>query len=189
MSESREKLKKMIAERAYKQEGHFRIPSGIISNYFDFFQISLKHQGVELAGQLVYDEIRDLNICALGGPGHPIASVLCRAAFLKEIGVFYVRDGLRKDGDLSQPKWIESRIRSGDRVALVGDVISTGSQLIRALEEVIQFGAYIVKIIVIIDSQEGNGVENILKFVKLNQMENCPVTTLFTREEILAAKG
>lgn len=187
MSKSREELKKLIAERAHKDGGHFRTPSGIITEYFDFFQISLKHQGVQLAGNLVYEEIKDLNICALGGPGHPIASILCRAAFLKEIGVFYIRDSMRKEGNLSEPKWIESRIKAGDRVALVGDVISSGSQLIRALEEIIQFGAYVVKIIVIIDSQDGNGVENILNFVQLNQMENCPLKILFTRNEILEA--
>ncbi len=189
MSENREALRKLIAERAHKDGGHFRTPSGIITEYFDFFQISLKHHGVQLAGDLVYQEIKDLNICALGGSGHPIASVLCRAAFLKEIGVFYVRDSMRKEGNLSEPKWIESRIKAGDRVALLGDVISTGSQLIRALEEIIQFGAFIVKIIVIIDSQDGNGVENILNFVQLNQMENCPVKILFTRDAILGASN
>ena len=187
MSSNREELKQLILERAHKESGHFRTPSGIVTEYFDFFQISLKHKGVQLAGDLVYEEIKDLNICALGGPGHPIASVLCRAAFLKEIGVFYIRDSMRKEGNLSEPKWIESRIKAGDRVALVGDVISTGSQLIRALEEIIQFGAYIVKIIVIIDSQDGNGVQNLLNFIQLNQMEDCPLKILFTRDEILAA--
>ncbi len=185
MVETREELKKLIAERAYKKGGHFRTPSGILTNYFDFFKISLKHQGIKLTGSLVYEEIKDLNICALGGPGHPISSVVCRAAFLKEIGVFYIRDSMRKEGNLAEPKWIESRIKAGDRVALVGDVVASGSQLIRALEEVIQFGAYIVKIIIVVDILEGNGVENIEKFTKLNQMDNCPVKVLYTRDEIL----
>ncbi|MBA3005184.1 MAG: hypothetical protein KKB91_10660 [Proteobacteria bacterium] len=187
MSTVWEELNTLIAERAYKQEGHFRTPSKIVGDYFDFFQISLKHQGIKLAGELVYDEIKDLNICALGGPGHAILSVLCRAAFLKEIGVFYIRDSMRKEGDILNPKWLESRIMAGDRVALVGDVVSTGSQLIRALEEIIQFGAYIVKIIIVIDSLDGNGVENIMKFVTLNQMDNCPVKVIFTRDQILGA--
>ena len=185
MADTWEELRQLIAERAYNNDGHFRTPSGVINSYFDFFKISLKHQGIKLSGELVYEEIKDLNICALGGPGHPIASILCRAAFLKEIGVFYIRDSMRKDGTLHEPKWIESRIKAGDRVVLVGDVISTGSQLIRAIEEVIQFGSYIVKIIVIIDSLDGNGVENIRNFVELNQMDNCHVKILFNRDEIL----
>ncbi|MEA3468638.1 MAG: hypothetical protein U9R57_10510 [Thermodesulfobacteriota bacterium] len=189
MVDTREELKKLIAERAYKEGGHFRTPSGILTNYFDFFKISLKHQGIKLTGSLVYEEIKDLNICALGGPGHPISSVVCRAAFLKEIGVFYIRDSMRKEGNLSEPKWIESRIKAGDRVALVGDVVATGSQLIRALEEVIQFGAFIVKIIIVVDILDGNGVENIVKFTRLNQMDNCPVKALYTRNEILGANS
>jgi len=188
MTDTRKELKSLIAERAYQEEGHFRTPSGILTNYFDFFKISLKHQGIKLAGELVYEEIKDLDICALGGPGHPITSIVCRAAFLKEIGVFYIRDSMRKEGNLSEPKWIESRIKAGDRVALVGDVVATGSQLIRALEEVIQFGAYIVKIIIAVDIQDGNGVENIVKFTQLNQMNNCPVKVLYSRDEILGAR-
>ena len=185
MSDTRKKLKTLILQRAYNTEGHFRTPSGIVSNYFDFFQISLKHEGVKLAGKLVYEEIKDLNICALGGAGHPIASVLCRAAYLKEIGVFYIRDSMRKEGNLNEPKWIESRIKEGDRVALVGDVVASGSQLIRAMEEVIQFGAYIVAIVVIIDTNVGNGIDNIEKFIKLNQMDNCPVSVVFTQDELM----
>jgi orotate phosphoribosyltransferase len=89
-------------------------------------------QGIKLAGKLVHEEIKDLNICAL-----------------------------------------------------VGDVVTTGSELIRALEEVIQFGAYIVKIIVIIDSGNGEGLNTILNFARLNQRDNCPVTAIYTRDEIL----
>lgn len=185
MSDIRDELKEMILERAHSTEGHFRTPSGIVTDYFDFFKISLSHRGVKLAGELVYAEIKDLNICALGGAGHPIASVLCRAAYLKEIGVFYIRDSMRKDGNLSEPKWIESRIKAGDRVALVGDVVASGSQLIRAMEEVIQFGAYIVAIVIIIDSNEGHGVDNIQNFIKLNQMVNCPLSVLFNRNELM----
>ena len=70
-------------------------------------------------------------------------------------------------------------------VALVGDVVASGSQLIRAMEEVIQFGAYIVSIVIFIDSNEGNGIENIEKFIKLNQMDNCQVSVLFSRDELM----
>lgn len=185
MSDTREELKQLIQKDAYQRGGHFRTPSGIVTDYFDFFQISLTHRGVRLAGELVYNEIKDVNVSALGGPGHPIASILCRASFLKEIGMFYIRDSMRKEGSLTEPKWIESRIRAGHRVALVGDVVVTGSQLIHAMEEVIQFGAYIVTIIVMIDANDGNGIKNIENFIKLNQMDNCAVKVIFNRNEFL----
>ena len=98
--------------------------------------------------------------------------------------MFYIRDAMRKEGNISEPKWIESRIKAGDRSALVGDVVATGSQLIRAMEEVMQFGAYIVKIIIVMDTLDGNGTKNIKQFAELNQMDNCPVIALYTREEI-----
>jgi orotate phosphoribosyltransferase len=129
--ETRAELARLIVERAYKRNSHFRTPAGIVTAYFfDFLEISLKHRGVRLAGQLVYEELKDVEVQAVGGPGHGIASILCRAACLKGAGIFYIRDCMKKEGDLTAHKWIESRIKAGDRVAIVGDVLSTGSQII-----------------------------------------------------------
>jgi orotate phosphoribosyltransferase len=180
----REDLKAMILERAYKKHSRFKTPAKVVSSYFDFLEISLKHQGVELAGQLVYDEIKDLDIQAIGGPNHGVASIICRVAFLKEIGLFYVRDSIKKEGDFNQPKWIESRIRGGDKVAIVADVVSSGSQVIRSIEAVMELGGLISKIIVIIDTMDGDGIANINRFIKTNILE-VPVKVLFSREELL----
>ena len=60
MADTWEELRQLIAERAYNNDGHFRTPSGVINSYFDFFKISLKHQGIKLSGELVYEEIKDL---------------------------------------------------------------------------------------------------------------------------------
>lgn len=184
MDNTREQLRRLIRERAFKQNSHFKTPSRIVDTYFDFLEISLKHQGVELAGDIVYDEIKDLDICALGGPGHGIASVLCRAAFKKEIGVFYIRESRKTVGDLNDPLWLESRIREGDRVALVADVVLSGSLLVRSIEEVMQFGGILVAVVIIIDSQDGDGVERVRRFLATNMMD-APVRVLFTREQLV----
>lgn len=180
----REELKTLIRERAFKHDNLFRTPSGIENTYFDFLEISLKHKGVQLAGDLVYNEIKDLDIQALGGPSHGTASIICRAAYLKEIGVFYIRDTMRQEGNIHALKWIESRIKAGDRVALVGDVVASGGTMIRSIQEVHQLAGEIAKIIVIIDRQTENGVEKIKKFLKVNMLD-VPVKVLFTREEIV----
>lgn len=182
---ARDELKKMIRERAHKKQSLFRTPSGMVESFFDILEISLKHRGIELAGRVVYEEIKDLDIQALGGPSHGIASIICRAAFLKEIGVFYIRDSMRKEGNIHAPKWIESRIRGGDRVAIVGDVVASGSVIMHAVEEVMQLGGEIAKIVVLVDLQEGNGVEKIKKFLQTNLL-SVPISVIFTREEILA---
>ncbi len=180
----KEELRRLIIERAYKQDSHFKTPEKIVSTYFDFLEISLKHQGIKLAGELLYREIKDLDICALGGPGKGIVSILCRAAFLKEIGVFYIRDNMKKVGDVNDPKWLESRIRSGDRVALAADVVSSGSQVVRAIEEVMQFGAEVVKIVILIDSMNGDGVKRIQQFLQTNMMD-IPIRVLFCRKDLI----
>ena len=142
---------------------------------------------MKLAGQLLYEEIEDLDICALGGPGHGITSIICRAAFLKEIGVFYIRESMKTVGDLRDPRWLESRIKEGDRVALAADVVLSGSQVIRAIEEVLQFGAVVMKIVILLDSQDGDGVEKIRRFLATNMID-IPVSVLFTREQIIGKR-
>ena len=180
----REQLARLIMERAYKEHSQFKIPTKIVPTYFDFFEISLKHQGVKLAGRLLHEEIHDLDICAVGGPGKAIVPVLCRAAFLQEIGVFFIRDSRKKVGGLQEPKWLESRIKAGDKVALAADVVSSGSMVIRAVEEVMQFGAVVVKIVILIDSMEDDGIKRIEQFLRTNMLD-IPVRVIFTRKQLL----
>ncbi len=181
---TRDKLARLIMERAYKKNSHFKTPTKIVPTYFDFFEISLKHRGVELAGELLHQEIQDLDICALGGPGKAIVPVLCRAAFLQKIGVFFIRDSRKKVGGLSEPKWLESRIKAGDRVALAADVVSSGSMVVRAIEEVMQFGAVVVKIVILIDSMEDGGIKRIEQFLQTNMLD-IPVRVIFTRKQLI----
>lgn len=182
----RNELLQLIRERAFRQGGLFKTPTKVVSSYFDFFQISMKHRGIELAGELLYQEIKDLDICALGNAGGGIVPVQCRAAFLKGIGVFFIRESIKKEGDVRDPRWLQSRIQEGDHVALATDVVTSGSQVIRALEEVMQFGAHVEKIIIMIDSEDGDGVSRIQQFMETNML-NITLRILFSRSEIMAS--
>lgn len=181
----RSELLQLIRERAFRQSGLFKTPTKVVSSYFDFFQISMKHRGIELAGELLYSEIKDLDICALGNAGGGIVPVQCRAAFLKGIGVFFIRESIKKEGDVRDPRWLQSRIQEGDHLALATDVVTSGSQVIRALEEVMQFGAHVVKIIIMIDSEDGDGISRIEQFIHTNMLD-ITLQTLFSRSEIMA---
>ncbi len=185
LRKQREELKTLIVERSFQRGSHYRTPAKVISSYFDFLEISLKHQGVQLASNLVWNELKDLNIVAVGGPGDAIKSIFCRVAYLMEIGVFYIRDSMRKEGDMRAPKWLVSRIKQGDKIALVGDVVSSGSQVIRAIEEVIQFGASVERVVVVIDSEEGKGIERIKQFLKTNLLDTS-LRVIFTKTELFA---
>ncbi|HHO48439.1 MAG TPA: hypothetical protein ENN06_08320 [Desulfobacteraceae bacterium] len=181
----RVELLQLIRERAFRRDGQFRTPTRVVSSYFDFYQISMKHRGIELAGELLYEEIKDLDICALGNAGGGIVPVQCRAAFLKGIGVFFVRESMKREGNVRDPRFLQSRIQEGDHVALATDVVASGSQVLRALEEVMQFGAHTAKVIIMIDSEYGDGVARIREFIGTNMLD-APVHTLFTRSEIMA---
>ncbi len=52
-------------------------------------------------------------------------------------------------------QWIEGNIQSGDRVIIVDDVITTGKSTIEALTRAKEAGLEIVKVIALIDRQEG----------------------------------
>ncbi|MDD3620265.1 MAG: hypothetical protein RBR09_02565 [Desulfobulbaceae bacterium] len=181
----REELLQLIRERSFRRNGQFKTPTRVVPSYFDFYQISMKHRGIELAGELLYREIKDLDICALGNAGGGIVPVQCRAAFLKGIGVFFIRESMKREGDVRDPRWLQSRIQEGDRVALATDVVTSGSQVMRGLEEVMQFGAHVEKVIIMIDSEYGEGIARIREFIDTNML-NTSVHTLFTRAEIMA---
>jgi orotate phosphoribosyltransferase len=84
---------------------------------------------------------------------------------------------------IHDPRWLKSRLKEGDNVALAADVVLSGSRIIRAIEEVTQSGGQIAKIIILIDSEDGNGVDKLRSFLATNMMD-VPVKVIFTRSEI-----
>jgi orotate phosphoribosyltransferase len=91
---------------------------------------------------------------------------------------------MKKLGNLNDPRWIESRIRPDDRVALIADVVSSGGQIIRAVDEVMQLGGHTMKIVIIIDSEDGNGITNIKRHLETNMLK-IPIKVIFTSKELV----
>jgi hypothetical protein len=61
----KQQLKELIQQRAYKKNSIFKTPSGVVSTFFDFLKISPKHKGIQPAGEVVFNEIKDLDIHAV----------------------------------------------------------------------------------------------------------------------------
>ena len=78
-------------------------------------------------------------------------------------------------------KWIEGGVVSGDRVIIIEDVLTTGGSTIQALKKAKEYGLEIVKVIVLVDREEG-GKENIVK-------EGYEVETIFTKTELMENYG
>ena len=56
-------------------------------------------------------------------------------------------------------------MEAGDRVVVVDDVVTTGGSTLQAIAACRQAGFEVVKVVVLVDRQEMNGRENILKEV------------------------
>ena len=57
--------------------------------------------------------------------------------------------------DYGTAKQLEGRLENGDRVLLVEDIVTTGGQLLEAAKVLQEAGAKVVKIVAVVDRQEG----------------------------------
>jgi orotate phosphoribosyltransferase len=110
----------------------------------------------------------------------PIAVAASFVSWIKHqpIKAFSIRKTQKDHGIV---KWIEGDLGSGDKVAIVEDVATTGGSAIKAIERARSEGLIVERVVVMVDRQEG-GVENIKKLVP-------DVVSLITREELVAASG
>lgn len=143
----------------------FKLASGKKSNiYIDCKKTTFNSKGKRLIGNLIFDRISHLNIKAIGGlmlGAVPIADAVSQTSEEKgkPINAFTVREKPKEHG---LEKVVEGDVNPGDRVIIVDDVVTTGGSTIKAIEAAREFGLDIVKVIALVDRQEG-GRENIEK--------------------------
>jgi len=169
----------------YSEKPVFRLVHGGMSRfYFNCKQVTLDPEGQYLIGHLVLEKIRDLQVRAIGGltlGADPIANAVSYTSWLRKdpIQAFVVR---KKTKDHGTGSLIEGKVRPGDRVVVVDDVITTGGSTIQAVEACRSYGLEVVKVVVLVDRQEMGGRESILQTVPA-------LDALVTREEIMQVYG
>lgn len=176
-------LIRLILEKAFKysEEPVFRLVSGRMSNYyFNCKAVTLHPRGMHLIGNLIFTMIRDAGLRGIGGltlGADPIADAVAYTSYLQgePVEAFVVRKTAKSHGTM---QWIEGNISAGDRVAIVDDVITTGKSTIEAITRASEAGLEIVKVIALVDRQEG-GRENI-------EALGYPVDAVVTREDVMA---
>lgn len=168
-----------------KKEALFKkkviLSSGKESNYYiDLRRVSLSSEGIYLISHLIWNEIKNDNVTAIGGMtlgADPIVSGVCMAArtHRKSLKGFLIRKGPKKHG---RQKLIEGKeLKTSDRAVIVDDVATSGSSLIKSIEVVKQHKVKVVKVIVVVDRQEG-AKENL-------SARRYPLCSLFTAQDIL----
>ncbi len=179
----RNRLLELILEYAfqYSETPTFKLAHGGTSQfYFNCKRITLDPEGQYLVGNLVFDAVKDLGISAIGGltlGADPIANATAYSSWLRGLPIqsFIVRKTSKDHGIIAA---IEGKIRAGDRVAVVDDVVTTGGSTLQAISACRQAGLEIVGVLTLVDRQEMNGRENIEK-----QIPN--FKALFTRDEVM----
>lgn len=163
----KEELMSYILERAflYSPEKPFVLSSGKTSPYYlDCRRITLYGPAFRLIGKLFWSELREENIEGVAGMSigaDPIVCAILATALEEEINLegLLIRKEPKKYGTGKQ---IEGNFWEGMRIALVEDVVTTGGSLLKAIEACEREKLNIVKILALVDREEG-GRENLRK--------------------------
>jgi len=148
----KEELKKLLREKAVKI-GEFTLSSGKKSNfYIDCRKVTLHPQGAKLIGKIILEKIKGLKVDAIGGLTLGADPITAAVITLSDIPGFIVRKKTKEHG--TQQK-IEGIIEPGFNVVIVEDVATTGASALQAIKAVEDFGAKVVKVISIVDREEG----------------------------------
>ena len=182
----KERLGEIILERSFKysEDPPFTLASGRQSNfYFNCKPTTLDPEGMNLIGSVIFDMVKDSSITAAGGltlGADPIANALSVISYQKgkPIKSFIVRKDVKDHGTRSA---IEGSVKSGDRVLIIDDVITTGGSTITAIEQARKAGLIVDCVITLIDREEG-GRENIQQHI-----EN--IRSVLTRTEVMAIRA
>ncbi len=180
----RARLKQLILEHAFQfsEDASFKLVSGGMSQfYFNCKRVTLDPEGQYLIGNLIFQAIRDIDVQAIGGltlGADPMANAVAYSSWLHErpIQSFVVRKKQKEHGTASL---IEGKVRPGDRVVVVDDVVTTGGSTLQAIAACREARLEVVRVVVLVDRQEMNGRENIMSQIP-------DVVTLVTREEIMS---
>lgn len=176
-----ERLVSLLVQRSARR-GHFVLASGRSSTlYIDARLTTMSPDGLALIGPLglaALDE-RGWNVDAIGGltlGADPIAYAIsyASASTARPRRAFTVRKEAKTHGT---GKLIEGPFTSGDRVAVIEDVITTGGSALRALDAVRLAGGKVAGVLALVDRGEG-GREAI-------EAQGAPVVALVQASEIV----
>jgi orotate phosphoribosyltransferase len=155
----RDALLNFLFKRSF-QRGAFELSSGRRSDfYIDVKQTTLDPEGSLLVAEMMLHEVMSSRIDSIGGltlGADPIIGsvVMLSAQRNHPIRGFIVRKGPKGHG---KGGLIEGRIKEGDRVIIIDDVITTGSSAYKAVQAVEELKCKVVKVIPLVDRNEGGG--------------------------------
>lgn len=174
----RSRLRKIIRDKSLIKGREMRLASGGLTDiYFDLKPTMLDQEAGNLLAEELLDLLRGDSFDSIGGLA--VGAVpLVQAVVLKSYGhrllrAFFVRSEVKEHGTKER---IEANFRDGDRVIILDDVTTTGGSVLKAVEAVRSRGADVLKVITVVDRQEGAR-----EALKARGIE---FVSLFTKEEL-----
>ena len=157
-----ERLLELALESGAIKYGDFTLSSGKKSSYyFDGRLLSLDPEGTHLISQALLPILQEAGAEAVGGTtlgADPIVAAVALASHLEgaPVRAFIVRKESKEHGTRQN---IEGPLSAGSKVAIVDDVCTTGGSLFHAIEAAEGAGCTVVKVLAVLDRQEGGSEE------------------------------
>ena len=149
----KEALKQLLKDTGAVKFGEFSLASGKKSNfYIDCRKATLHPKGAKLIGNLILEKLKDLRVDAVGGLTMGADPIVGSLIALSDIPGFIVR---KKTKEYGTQQRIEGLIEPGWKVVIVEDVSTTGASALQAIEAAESFGAQVIKVISVVDREEG----------------------------------
>jgi orotate phosphoribosyltransferase len=158
----RDRLVEIIKTRSFQSGKEVTLASGRTSTYyFNMKPTMLDAEGAHLIATLILDAVDGLDADLIGGlemGAVPIASAVAAVSqtYGKPIGAFFVRKQAKDHGTRSLVEGLANgESLKGKKVVIVEDVTTTGGSAIKAAEAVRAEGADVVRVVTVVDRQEG----------------------------------
>ena len=156
---SHQRLVEMLATRSARL-GRFTLSSGKESTlYIDARLTTMSPDGLTLIGPMALERMAVLGWApdAVGGltlGADPVSYAIAYASQLagRPVRSFTVRKEAKTHGT---GRLIEGPFRSGDRIVVIEDVITTGASALKAIETVIAAGGSVLGVLAVVDREEG----------------------------------
>lgn len=161
---ARARLVEIVKTRSYQVGPEMKLASGRTStHYFNMKPTMLDPEGAYLIAELIIEQLVADRVKAdlIGGlelGAVPIASAVCAVSHQAghPIRAFLVRKQAKDHGTKSLVEGLaKGETLAGKKVVIVEDVTTTGGSSIKAAEAVRAEGAEVLRVVTIVDRQEG----------------------------------
>jgi orotate phosphoribosyltransferase len=159
---NRFRLIEIIKQRSYLEGGPFTLASGRTSPFYINMKPTMMHaEGAHLIGNLIVDALEGLNADFIGGlevGAIPMAAAAGAVSFARgcPVGTFFIRKAVKDHGTKSLVEGLpRGETLHGRSVVILEDTTTTGDSPLKAVAAARAEGAHILRIITIVDRQEG----------------------------------